>query len=207
MTERAEGWPPNVIPIAICANINLAKSLGLKSRLRSRRSDFRKVFKSRGRGARKLIDRSYAPTNCPNLTAPIKYDNEGICRESHMVSQRERTAIFLERLASAPASASEAEALTMLARTLAGVEDEFTTIPNDPSQWKTDGRLYPPQTDNRFAVQGHNDIVRFRNRKHSTLIGSNGAIKIMKEGVTCLDKPGADGWTITSLMARTVSSL
>ncbi len=123
-----------------------------------------------------------------------------------MVSQRERTDIFLERLAAAPACSTDAEALEALARILTGVEDEFTTIPNDPSQWKTDGRLYPPQTDNQFAVDGHDDIVRFRNRKHSTLIGANGAIKITKEGATCLDKPGSDGRTITSLMASTVSS-
>lgn len=123
-----------------------------------------------------------------------------------MVSQRERTNIFLKRLSAAPPSASEDEALAMLARILNGVEDEFTTIPNDPSQWKTDGRLYPPQIDNRFSVEGHDDIVRFRNRKHSTLVGANGAIKILKEGTTCLDKPGSDGRTITSLMASTVSN-
>jgi hypothetical protein len=123
-----------------------------------------------------------------------------------MVDQRERTNIFLERLAASPACSSEGEALAMLTRILNGVEDEFTTIPNDPSQWKTDGRLYPPQSDNRFAVAGHDDIIRFRNRRHSTLIGANGAIKIIKDDVICLEKPGSDGRTITSLMASTVSS-
>ncbi|MFC5507904.1 hypothetical protein [Bosea massiliensis] len=117
-----------------------------------------------------------------------------------MIGKAQRTEIFLSRLEAAVPCSSASEALELLAETLAAVEDEFTIIPNNPHLWESDGRLYPPREDSRREVEGHDDIVRYRSRKHSTLIASNGAIKIVKGFETCLDKPGSDGLTISEKM-------
>ena len=122
-----------------------------------------------------------------------------------MVTKDERTALFLQRLANASHCSSSREALVLVSSTLEAIEDEFTSIPNNPSLWESDGRLYPPRADSRRVVAGRADIVRYRSRKHSTLIAENGAIKIIKGSVTCLDKPGSDGLTITLLMGGSVS--
>ena len=123
-----------------------------------------------------------------------------------MLSKEERTDIFLRRLANAKACSSASEALSLLSSTLNAVEDEFTSIPNNPHLWESDGRLYPPRDDSRRTVPDRDDIVRYRSRKHNTWIAENGAIKITKGDKICLDKPGADGLTLTSLMGSTVSS-
>jgi hypothetical protein len=56
-------------------------------------------------------------------------------------------------------------------------------------------------------ITDHPQVSRFRSRKHNTWIAENGAIKIaeVEGGKVCLDKPGADGMTISSLMANIAS--
>jgi hypothetical protein len=59
----------------------------------------------------------------------------------------------------------------------------------------TDGRLYPPQTDRAYAVDGFPEVVRYNSFKHDTYIASNGAIevKVIATNVVDFTKPGANG--------------
>jgi hypothetical protein len=70
------------------------------------------------------------------------------------LTRSERLALFIERLSAAPAANSTEEALILLAATLNGVEDEFTTIPFDLSRSDSDGRMYPPLPDSARDVPG-----------------------------------------------------
>ena len=102
------------------------------------------------------------------------------------------------RLREQPACASHEEALNLLSDILNSVEDEFTSVPNDPTAWRTVGRLYPPQTDNARPVPGRPGLTCYRNREHRTFIGSNGAIEIRTPGCALvLQKPGRDGQEVT----------
>jgi hypothetical protein len=60
----------------------------------------------------------------------------------------------------------------------------------------TDGCIHPEPT--KRPVPGRSDVVRYRNRQHSTIIGDHGAIRILdhRNGDIVLNKPGADGRTI-----------
>jgi hypothetical protein len=100
---------------------------------------------------------------------------------------------FIQRLRFVPAARSADEALTILSEILTAVEDEFTDIPANPSNWKTDGRLYPPQEDSRRPT-GNPLVARYRTRAHNVWIGANGSIEIGEvQGDVVLRKAGADG--------------
>lgn len=73
------------------------------------------------------------------------------------------------------------------------VEDELTGIPNDPENWRVDGRLYPPQEDHWYPAQP--GVTRMRTREHNVFIASNGAIEIqeVKSKRIVFSKVGADG--------------
>lgn len=112
-------------------------------------------------------------------------------------TRTERFAEFLLRLQIAPPASDFDEAYRQLCDILNVVEDELTTIPYDPANWQNDGRLYPPQMDSVRPVPGRPEVRRFRSRRHSTLIGDNGAIEIRDaSGRAILVKPGADGGVI-----------
>jgi hypothetical protein len=81
--------------------------------------------------------------------------------------------------------------------TLNQVEDEMTDIPYVPENWQFDGRMYPPQPDNVFDVEGHPNVRRFRTRFHHLLIADNGAIQIWDTEELIFNKPGADGAQMT----------
>jgi hypothetical protein len=119
------------------------------------------------------------------------------------VDKASRTALFLDQLVRAEPCASAEEALVCVAFHMNAVEDRYTTTQYNPEQWQSDGRLYPPQPDMRRAT-AHPQVARYRSRKHNTWIAENGAIKITEaEGnKVCLDKPGADGMTVSFLMAN-----
>jgi len=71
-------------------------------------------------------------------------------------------------------------------------------VPYDPSKWRTDGRLYPPQLDSERKFSGHPKVRRFRSLQHNTLIGENGSIEIRAlAGATVFSKNGADGKGVT----------
>lgn len=111
------------------------------------------------------------------------------------VSKEERLAEFLRRLKAAPGAASGTEASDLVADTLNAVENELTTIPYDISASMTDGRMYPPQADSARTVS--QDLTRYRNRGHNTLIHVSGAIRIENIGGTCLlSKAAQNGYTI-----------
>jgi len=108
--------------------------------------------------------------------------------------------VFLERLEAAPAPSSADEALVLLAKILNAVEDEHSGVPHDPDAWRDDGRMYPPQDDNRREVPDRPSLRRYRSARHNTFIGLNGAIRIQDiEGKIMLDKPGHDGRKTHSL--------
>jgi hypothetical protein len=118
------------------------------------------------------------------------------------LTQAERIAVFLKHLQEAEPAVGGDEAFGLLAGTLNAVEDSFSGVAYDPDKHLTDGRLYPPQGDNRREVPGRKDVVRYRSRGHNTWIADNGAIRIetiakgAEPAVCCLDKPGADGKTV-----------
>src|SRR5947209_8353354 len=101
--------------------------------------------------------------------------------------------IFLERLEAAfPANSAE-EAFNLLAKTLNGVEDEFTDTPNRPERWRTDGRLYPPQEDSRVRYPERGSFRKYRTKGNYIFIGLNGSIRIETlEGDVLVDKRGRD---------------
>lgn len=105
-----------------------------------------------------------------------------------------RLAVFLQRLFDAQACADGETAFQLLCATLTAVEDELTDIPNDPSAWLTDGRLYPPQKDS-IVASPYKDCTRYRSRRHYVDISRGGAIRIsdVKTGNVALEKPGVDG--------------
>jgi hypothetical protein len=113
-------------------------------------------------------------------------------------SRGERIQEFFRRLSAAPPASDHDEALRQVADILNGVEDEMTSIPYDPTFPLNDGRMYPPQPDSRRLVPGRTDVIRYRSKRHSTLIGDSGAIRIIDHasGDVVFDKPGADGRTI-----------
>ncbi len=107
---------------------------------------------------------------------------------------------FFARLAGALPASDHDGAMRQIGDILNQVEDEMTSIPYDPDFPLNDGRMYPPRPDSKRAIPGaaRAGVVRYRNKRHSTLIGENGAIRIVdhaSSGVV-FDKPGADGHNI-----------
>ena len=109
------------------------------------------------------------------------------------MTKDERLAEYFRRLAAAPAEPTATGAKILLARLLIEVEDTMTEIPNDPSQWATDGRMYPILEDNWEELQGAGWLGR--SRGHRTLVGVNGSIEIRRKSDDKLEfaKAGADG--------------
>ena len=102
--------------------------------------------------------------------------------------------MFLQRLEAAPPASSADEALDLLGRMLNAVEDEHSGVEYNPKPWKYDGRMYPPQEDNRRAVPERPSLRRYRSARHNTFIGPNGSILIQDlDRKVLLDKPGLDG--------------
>lgn len=112
-------------------------------------------------------------------------------------TKTERFEEFLRRLEVASPASNFDEAYRQVCDLLNDVENEMTSIPFDPPKWRIDGRMYPPQMDKATLVAGRSDVTRFRNRRHSTFIGTNGAIEIRTDaGVVVFSKSGADGRTV-----------
>lgn len=111
-----------------------------------------------------------------------------------VIPKRDRLLEFYRRLMEAPHAATRDEALKQLTIILNEVEDELTSVPNDPGNWRYDDRIYPPQPDSMHTVPAHPHVVRFRSVGHNTYVGANGAIEIMSlDGTIELRKTGVDG--------------
>jgi hypothetical protein len=106
-----------------------------------------------------------------------------------------RLELFYERLQEAPAASTREEAYALLCATLNAVEDEYSGVPYNPPSWRTDGRLYPPQQDRVYAVDGFPGVLRYNSFKHDTYIASNGAleVRIIATGEVHFAKAGANG--------------
>jgi hypothetical protein len=100
---------------------------------------------------------------------------------------------FLARLERHRLFTSFDEAYQGLVAILEAVEDELTGIPNCPSNWMVDGRLYPPQQDHWYPVSP--SITRMRTRDHYVFVARNGAVEIQEvtSKLVVLSKAGADG--------------
>jgi hypothetical protein len=99
------------------------------------------------------------------------------------IPKRERLDEFFRRLGQAPEAAGFEEAMMQIHNILTAVEDELTQIPNNPPQWASDGRLYPPQQDSMRPVPRHDLVRRFRSLGHNTFIGENGSIEVVRREV------------------------
>lgn len=108
------------------------------------------------------------------------------------VARAQRFQEHLRRLGEAPPASTATEARSLVERLLIEVEDELSGVPNDPTQWRNDGRMYPIQDDN-WDLAGEPWVCEAR--RHLVLIGRNGAIRIehRRTGAVVLSKPGADG--------------
>ena len=95
-------------------------------------------------------------------------------------SREDRLQEFIRRLQCASAASSFSGARELIADTLNAVESTMTTIPFDPSSWQTDGRMYPPQDDALRAVDGRDDLKRYRTKNHNIFIRNNGAFEIQE---------------------------
>lgn len=112
------------------------------------------------------------------------------------MTKAQRLAEVISRLRQLPSARSGVEARRQLEDTLNAVEDEFSGVPSNPSNWRTDGRLYPPQDDNAADVPGYPHLTSFRSVAHETLISDNGAMLIREAKQTSnvlLERSGADG--------------
>jgi hypothetical protein len=121
--------------------------------------------------------------------------------EEDAVSKVERFEEFLRRLSAAPPAKTFEEAYIQLFNILNEVEDEMTSVPYDPENWQSDGRLYPPLRDSIRSVPAHPSVKRFRSRGHNTFIGDNGSIEIqvVSSKVTVFSKSGDDGRKVWEL--------
>ncbi len=117
-----------------------------------------------------------------------------------MLTKAARLRLFLARLTAAPAAASHDEALALIATVLNAVEDEHSGVPANPANWRTDGRMYPPQSDNARASADLPGVTGYRSVAHRTLIASNGALTIIElsTNTVLIEKPGGDGKAVPS---------
>jgi hypothetical protein len=118
------------------------------------------------------------------------------------VSKRERLDLILRRLEEASPFSTCDEARLELETIMRGVEDELSgTVENpDAATSPTDGRMYPPSDD--FEISSGSPHVRtFKQLRHRTSFGDNGAIKITRpDGTVEIDLPGADGRSVAELI-------
>jgi hypothetical protein len=116
------------------------------------------------------------------------------------MERSDRLRVFIQELNETASAATHAEARILAEQLLNNVEDRYSGVEYDPTAWRTDGRMYPPQ-DDREVGSPHADVRVFKAKHHYILFGSNGAIRIVStshpvgspDAKVWLDKPGADG--------------
>ncbi len=112
-----------------------------------------------------------------------------------MRSKSHRLQVFISRLKAAPPVSTKTEALALIATVLDEVEDELSGIVANPANWRSDGRMYPPQDDNARASVTPPGITVYRSRHHRTLLWESGGFAIVQVGTgdVVVVKPGTDG--------------
>ena len=113
------------------------------------------------------------------------------------MDRKQRLALFLAALNDALAAHDQASARELLADLLNRIEDAHSGVPNEPANWMTDGRMYPPQDDNKKVTKVSGASL-FHTKGHRVWFGDNGSIRLEVrrgpgKGHIELDKPGADG--------------
>jgi hypothetical protein len=111
------------------------------------------------------------------------------------VNKAARLRLFLARLAASPIAANHDQAFALIASVLNAVEDEHSGVPADPNNWRSDGRMYPPQADNARPSADLPGVIVYRSFAHRTLIASNGAFTIIELSTNkaLIEKLGGDG--------------
>jgi transcriptional regulator with XRE-family HTH domain len=110
----------------------------------------------------------------------------------------ERVREFLRRLAAALSASDHDEAMGQVADILNQVEGEMTSIPYDPTFPLNDGRMYPPQLDNKRAIPGRANVVRYRSKGQSgSSITTPGRSSSTSRGPTV--KPSDSGPTMNPI--------
>lgn len=111
------------------------------------------------------------------------------------MDKRDRLRLFYDRLSSAPPASTAEEAYSLICNTLNAVEDEWSGVPNEPANWRMDGRMYPPRTERLYAVSGFPNVFRYNSFKHDTYISPHGAIEVraVATGRVEFSKAGAGG--------------
>jgi len=107
----------------------------------------------------------------------------------------DRLAEFFRRLEAAPGATSMDAAIELLNKTLDAVEDEMTTIQNDPSDPRYDERMKGVDRLRLRDVSQHPCVKRHRHTAHVTFVATNGAIEIryVKTDEVQFQKYGSDG--------------
>lgn len=115
-----------------------------------------------------------------------------------MRSKSYRLQVFISRLKAASPVATKTEAFALIAAVLDRVEDELSGIVANPANWRTDGRMYPPQEDNARDSVAPPGITIYRNRHHRTLLWKSGGFAIVevRTGDVVVVKPGTDGMRV-----------
>jgi len=122
-------------------------------------------------------------------------------------SKAERLMEFFQRLSEAGAASSFDGAYRLLSSTLDQVEDELSSLPNEPERWMTLDRMFPPQSDRMSSVE-RCAVKRFNNLRHITFIAANRAIEIRskrrRNGTieVHFSKAGSDGQSISSFCPK-----
>jgi hypothetical protein len=119
------------------------------------------------------------------------------------LSKQERLAEIIRRVVAASPFSSGAEVLMALEENTRDVEDLYSGVPENPDSaesTRTDGRMYPP--NEQFEVASGSPEVRiFRQRRHKTFVGENGALRICSsDGRVLIDLAGDDGRSLDDLL-------
>lgn len=117
------------------------------------------------------------------------------------VPKRERLDLILRALRIASPFSTGQEVRTKLEQIMRSIENELSGVPENPNAASSppDGRMYPPSDDYEIP-SGSPHIRTFKQLRHRTLFGDNGAIKITRpDGSAEIDLPGADGRFVADL--------
>ena len=119
-------------------------------------------------------------------------------------AKRERIEKILAGIRAAAPFPTGVAARAFLETVMKDVEDSFSGIPEDPdaAAAPASGRMYPPH--DRFEIPAASPHVRiFKQARHRTLFGDNGAIKIVyADGKVELDLAGLDGKSVAELLSE-----